>query len=163
LRSSARCARPSLAGITQVTAVCARIFKFNYFFQHHLPVPPQINLHEFIGAFDLLAIACIHDDAARAGAAPAVCDGPLVRVMLYPNMAALSGGDAAGQAGHGRSMAPPGLPPLLAMALECRLGWWLDTPQRMPWAPASLRIDHYQHRALPPLLTPQLPLPPTWR
>ena len=37
LRSSTRCARPSVAGIMQVTAGCDMpyLIKFNYFFQHH--------------------------------------------------------------------------------------------------------------------------------
>jgi len=44
----------------------------------------------------------------------------LLWAWLYPIVAALSGHDGVGQASHGRPMAPPGLPPVLALAFEIR-------------------------------------------
>ena len=53
-----------------------------------------------------------------AGSAPAVRARPLAVGLALPIVAALSGHDGVGQAGNGRSMAPSGFPPVLALALE---------------------------------------------
>src|ERR1035437_6274774 len=55
-----------------------------------------------------------------AGSAPAVYFRPLALGLALPIVAALSGGDGVGQAGHRRPMAPSGLPPVLTMAFDIR-------------------------------------------
>jgi hypothetical protein len=55
-----------------------------------------------------------------AGSAPGVRDRPLAVGLALPIVAALSGHDGVSQAGHGRSRAPSGFPPVLALALEIR-------------------------------------------
>src|ERR1035437_7457660 len=55
-----------------------------------------------------------------AGSAAAVRDRPLALGLALPIVATLFGGDGVGQAVHRRPMAPPGLPPVLAMAFEIR-------------------------------------------
>jgi hypothetical protein len=55
-----------------------------------------------------------------ADPAPAVYGRPLALGLALSIMAALSGHNSVGQAGDRRPMAPPGLPPVLALALEVR-------------------------------------------
>src|ERR1039458_7905429 len=55
-----------------------------------------------------------------AGSAAAVYFRPVALGLALPIVAALSGGDGAGQASHGRPMAPSGLPSVLEMALQIR-------------------------------------------
>src|SRR5271167_4099661 len=53
-----------------------------------------------------------------AGSAPAVYVRPLALGLALPIVATLSGGDGVGQAGDGDPMAPSGISPVLALALE---------------------------------------------
>src|SRR5216683_3514411 len=55
-----------------------------------------------------------------AGSAPAVRDRPLALGLALPIVAALSGGNAVGQAGNGDPVAPSRIPLVLALALEIR-------------------------------------------
>ena len=57
---------------------------------------------------------------AAAGSAPAVRDRPFALGLALPIVAPLSRRDGVVQAGHGRPMAPSGLPFVLAMAFEIR-------------------------------------------
>jgi hypothetical protein len=57
---------------------------------------------------------------ANGGSAPTVYDRPFALGLVLSIMAALSGHDGVGQAGHRRPMASSGLSTVLAMAFEIR-------------------------------------------
>src|SRR5258708_12659892 len=66
------------------------------------------------------ASAAARPSPPAAGSTPAVFFRPLALGLALPIVASLSGGDGAGQAGHGRPMASSRLPLVLALALKIR-------------------------------------------
>src|ERR1700730_12255797 len=102
-----------------------------------LDSPKQYRRHAYARAIDLLS-ACLPvpqsggsgtgeprppSSATRSsppatGSAPAVRDRPIALGLALQMVAAMSGGDGVGQAGHRDPMASSGIPSVLAMAIQ---------------------------------------------
>jgi hypothetical protein len=89
-----------------------------------VPSSPFLPADSVAGPFwnwrTLLSVISCTFFVANGRVGPSVYDRPLALGLALPIMAALSGHDGVGQAGHRRPMASSGLSPVLALALEIR-------------------------------------------